>query len=261
MTGLEDHYRQSDSKEDFADRYLTYMGDLLGQVDRPAVARILEAFLAAHQAGRTIYFLANGGSAAVASHFVNDIGIGTRAEGERPFRAVSLVDNIPTLTAVGNDEGYDKIFVRPLEAMLEPDDVVVAMSVSGNSPNVIEAVQFSRQVGALVIGCTGKPVASVCHGVEILTAADCIKGRTVTTVAYEEYGKQAMSSTPIQASCAKNLNVLRTSDHVSPGRPKMKLTLISTPALRAELIDSNMRSTLQRFLIRSSSSGEPDSGA
>ncbi len=155
MTGLADHYRQSDSKEDFADRYLSYMGDLLGQVDRPAVARILEAFLAAHQADRTIYFLANGGSAAVASHFVNDLGIGTRAEGERPFRAVSLVDNIPTLTAVGNDEGYEKIFVRPLEAVLEPDDVVVAMSVSGNSPNVIEAVQYAQEVGALVIGCTG----------------------------------------------------------------------------------------------------------
>lgn len=155
MTGLADHYRQSDSKEDFAGRYLTYMADLLGQVDRSAVARILEAFLTAHENGRTIYFLGNGGSAAVASHFVNDIGIGTRAKGERPYRVVSLVDNLAALTAIGNDEGYEKIFKRPLEAVLEPDDVVVAMSVSGNSPNVIEAVQYAQEVGALVVGCTG----------------------------------------------------------------------------------------------------------
>ena len=155
MTGLAEHFRQARSKEDFAERYLSYMADLLGQVDRSTVARILDAFLAAHEDGRTIYFLGNGGSAAVATHFVNDIGIGTRAEGERPFRVVSLVDNLSALTAIANDEGYEKIFKRPLEAVLEPGDVVVAMSVSGNSPNVIEAVRYAQEVGALVIGCTG----------------------------------------------------------------------------------------------------------
>lgn len=155
MSGLAEHFRQASSKEDFADRYLSYMSDLLGRVDRAVVARILETFIAAGEASRTIYFLGNGGSAAVASHFVNDLGIGTRAEGARPFRAASLVDNTPTLTAVANDEGYDKVFLRQLEAVLEAGDVVVALSVSGNSPNVIEAVRYARQVGAVVIGCTG----------------------------------------------------------------------------------------------------------
>lgn len=155
MTGLTEHFQQADSTEDFAGRYLGYMADLLGRVDRAAVARIIEAFQTAHDGGHTIYFLGNGGSAAVATHFVNDIGIGTRAEGKRPFKVVSLVDNLSALTAIANDEGYEKIFKRPLEAVLEADDVVVAMSVSGNSPNVIEAVRYSQEVGALVIGCTG----------------------------------------------------------------------------------------------------------
>ncbi|MEM7352104.1 MAG: SIS domain-containing protein [Acidobacteriota bacterium] len=155
MSGLSEHFHQAKSKEDFADRYLTYMSDLLAQVDRGAVAQILETFIEAGEAGRTIYFLANGGSAAVASHFVNDLGIGTRAEGSRPFRAASLVDNVPTLTAVGNDEGYEKIFLYQLEAVLDAGDVVVALSVSGNSPNIIEAVRYAKKVGAVVIGCTG----------------------------------------------------------------------------------------------------------
>ena len=155
MSGLTEHFQQASSKEDFASRYLSYMADLLNRIDSSVVARILDAFLDAHEAGRTIYFLGNGGSAAVASHFVNDLGIGTRAEGHRPFRAVSLVDNMSALTAIGNDEGYEKIFKRPLEAVLEPGDVVVAMSVSGNSPNVIEAVRYAQEVGAVVVGCTG----------------------------------------------------------------------------------------------------------
>ncbi len=153
--GLADHFRQADSTADFAGRYLDYMADLLGRVDRSAVARIIDAFQTAHDNNRTLYFLGNGGSAAVATHFVNDIGIGTRAEGERPFKVVSLVDNLSALTAIANDEGYEKIFKRPLEAVLVPDDVVVAMSVSGNSPNVLEAVRFAQEVGALVVGCTG----------------------------------------------------------------------------------------------------------
>lgn len=143
------------SHVDYADRYLDYMAGLLQQVDRRAVGRIMEVFDHAIEAGRTLYFIANGGSAAVASHFANDLCIGTRSPGHPPVKAVSLVDNTPILTALANDEGYDKIFVHQLEGFLEADDVVVAMSVSGNSPNIVSAVHFAKQRGALVIGCSG----------------------------------------------------------------------------------------------------------
>lgn len=140
---------------EYADRYLDYMASLLRRVDRRAVAQIMDTFAAAVTAGRSLYFIANGGSAAVASHFANDLCIGTRAAGWPPIKAVSLVDNSPILTALANDEGYDKVFTHQLEGFLEADDVVVALSVSGNSPNIVSAVRFAKQKGAVVIGCSG----------------------------------------------------------------------------------------------------------
>lgn len=153
--GLEEQFHRSTSRQDFADRYLGYMAELLGRFDRGAIGEILDAVVTTIEGGRTIFLLANGGSAAVASHMANDLAVGTRAEGQPPVRAFSLVDNVPTLTALANDEGYDTIFVRQLEAWLEEGDLVLAMSVSGNSPNVIEAVRWAREHGATVIGCTG----------------------------------------------------------------------------------------------------------
>jgi D-sedoheptulose 7-phosphate isomerase len=153
--GLEERYREATSRADFADRYLDYMASLLGKIDREAVARILDAFLGAAEAGRTLYLLGNGGSAAIASHMANDLAIGTRADGHPPIRAISLCDNLALLTALANDEGYERIFVDQLDGHLHPGDVVVALSVSGNSPNVLEAVRYAREVGATTVGCTG----------------------------------------------------------------------------------------------------------
>jgi D-sedoheptulose 7-phosphate isomerase len=152
---LEDHFAEAGSKRDFATRYLNYLSDLLGQLDVGVIEQIIDAFTEAGERGQTVYFIGNGGSAATASHFANDLAYGTRAAGRRPFTAVSLADNVSVLTALANDEGYDQIFVRQLEGALEPGDVVVALSVSGNSANVLEAVRYAGEVGALTIGCTG----------------------------------------------------------------------------------------------------------
>lgn len=155
MADLESHFAEARSKRDFAARYLAYLSDLLAQLDVGVIEQIIDAFVEAGDRGNAIYFIGNGGSAATASHFANDIGFGTRAPGVTPFRTRSLVDNLAVMTALANDEGYANVFVRQLEAVLQPGDVIVALSVSGNSTNVVEAVRYAKEMGALTIGCTG----------------------------------------------------------------------------------------------------------
>ena len=155
MTNLEDHFAEVRSKREFAKRYLAYLSDLLAQLDVEAVEQIIDAFVEAGEQEKTIYFIGNGGCAATSSHFANDIGFGTRAPGFKPFKAFSLVDNVAVMTALANDNGYDAVFVRQLRGVLQPGDVVVALSVSGNSANVVEAVRYAKEIGALTIGCTG----------------------------------------------------------------------------------------------------------
>lgn len=155
MTSLADHFAASGSKSDFATRYLAYLSELLAQLDVEVIEQIIDAFVEAGERENTIYFIGNGGSAATASHFASDIAFNTRAPGIKPIRAVSLVDNQAVVTALANDEGYDKIFIRQLEGVLQSGDVVVALSVSGNSPNVVEAVRYAKEMGAMAIGCTG----------------------------------------------------------------------------------------------------------
>ncbi len=124
-----------------------------------AAERIVPIFLRARAEDRTIFFFGNGGSASTASHFVTDIAKvagGTAGLGKgRRFRCVSLNDNVPGLTAWANDVGYAEVFSGPLRALAEKGDVVVAISGSGNSPNVLEAVRTARSMGLASIGLTG----------------------------------------------------------------------------------------------------------
>jgi D-sedoheptulose 7-phosphate isomerase len=126
---------------------------------RAALERIVPIFLAARSGDKTIFFFGNGGSASAASHFVTDIakvagGTQPRGPGKR-FRCVALNDNLPGLTAWANDVGYDQIFAGPLRALAQPGDVAVAISGSGNSPNVLEGVRAARAMGLATIGLTG----------------------------------------------------------------------------------------------------------
>jgi D-sedoheptulose 7-phosphate isomerase len=124
-----------------------------------AVERIVPILLKARTDDRTIFFFGNGGSASTASHFVTDIAKvagGTEGRGKgRRFRCISLHDNIPGMTAWANDVGYAEFFSGQLTALAEKGDVVVAISGSGNSPNVLEAVKVARAMGLTTIGLTG----------------------------------------------------------------------------------------------------------
>jgi len=102
-----------------------------------------------------IYVIGNGGSSATASHMMNDFGVGLRRRKIRNFNILSLGDNTPVLTAAANDLGYDSIFKIQLEGLLKEDDVIIAMSCSGNSPNIVNAVEYAKSIGSTIIGLTG----------------------------------------------------------------------------------------------------------
>jgi D-sedoheptulose 7-phosphate isomerase len=152
---LHKHFEQSKTKKAFAENYFHYLIDLIRQVDTELIEAVISEIEKADQNGNTIYFIGNGGSASSASHYANDLGIGTRAQGLPPIRAISLTDNMAAMTALANDEGYDMVFIRQLEPILKQGDVVFALSVSGNSENIVKAVAFANRIGAVTIGLTG----------------------------------------------------------------------------------------------------------
>ena len=126
-------------------------------VDSRQAANLVRVLWRAHEEGRVVFVIGNGGSAANASHFSQDLAKGTsQDEGSAAkFRAVSLVDNVSWMTAVANDEGYERIFERQLQTLARPGDVLVAISGSGNSANVLNAASACRRLGLQTIAMTG----------------------------------------------------------------------------------------------------------
>lgn len=151
MNNIERLYVERADPAGFVDGYLNYLSEILGRIDRAAVAEFIKTLRTARDRAATVFFMGNGGSAATASHFQNDL---TRWR-ESPMRVISLTDNVAVLTAIGNDYGYDHIFRMQLENLLRPQDVVVAISASGNSPNIIHAVEYAIEQKAIVVGLTG----------------------------------------------------------------------------------------------------------
>jgi D-sedoheptulose 7-phosphate isomerase len=139
----------------YARAYLDYVGKLTRQLDSKSIGAMIALLEDARARGATVFFIGNGGSAATASHFANDIAIGTRTGDAKPFRAMALTDNVAVLTALANDNGFESIFVDQLRVHLRDGDALVAISASGNSPNVIAAVEYARSRGAKIVGLTG----------------------------------------------------------------------------------------------------------
>lgn len=139
----------------YAAAYLRYIGALAATLDADAIAEFIGLLEEARRTGHTVFFIGNGGSAATASHFANDISIGTRTGDDKPFRAVSLTDNVAVMTAIANDEGYEHLFVDQLKVHMRDGDALVAISASGNSPNLIAAVDYAKLRGARVVGLSG----------------------------------------------------------------------------------------------------------
>ena len=129
--------------------------EVIRKLDIAAIHEAVEAVLDAFQRNATIYIFGNGGSASTASHFVCDFNKGISEKNELKFNFVCLSDNVPMMTAIANDYSYDDVFRYPLVGRLQKNDLVIAISGSGNSKNVIRAVEYAKEIGAPVIGITG----------------------------------------------------------------------------------------------------------
>ena len=140
---------------DFGRQYTARLAGLLQQLDYTVVESIAEQLSRAHADGRRVYVIGNGGSAATAAHLVCDLGKNTASERVQGIRVICLTDNVPIATALSNDHGYDTVFERQLRTLLEPGDVVLAISASGNSPNVVNGLKTARELGASTIGLLG----------------------------------------------------------------------------------------------------------
>jgi D-sedoheptulose 7-phosphate isomerase len=135
--------------------YLRDFQALLRQVDLDAVERVVERLRATRDADGTVYVAGNGGSAATASHWANDLGKATKASGRTFMRVMCLSDNVSWLTALANDEGYERVFSGQLENFAGPGDVLVALSASGNSPNLVQAVKLAQRRGVGTVALLG----------------------------------------------------------------------------------------------------------
>jgi D-sedoheptulose 7-phosphate isomerase len=135
--------------------YLGRLQDTLTALSDEQIQAVIDLLYQARLKGRQVFIMGNGGSASTASHFVCDLGKNTRQEGLPHFRVIGLTDNMALFSAFANDEGYDQVFRQQLESLVQPDDVVIGISTSGKSPNVVNAIRRAGELGAVTVGFTG----------------------------------------------------------------------------------------------------------
>lgn len=138
------------------ERYCSEISEIVRTIPARTLTDVAIRLLACWRAGGTIFVIGNGGSAATASHLACDLAKGTRTEGLPAFRVLPLTDCTPLLTAWANDTSYEQVFAEQVAALVRPEDLVIALSVSGNSPNIVAAAQTTRQIGATLIVWTGR---------------------------------------------------------------------------------------------------------
>jgi len=143
------------SRADYLGRYLAHSAEAVGKLSVPAIDAVVDALIRALESERFVYVMGNGGSAANAEHFVNDLGKGESRGFPRRFKILSLTSNLPLLTAWANDADYADVFAEQLRNFVGPGDVAIAISGSGNSRNVLNALELARARGAVTVGLTG----------------------------------------------------------------------------------------------------------
>ena len=137
-------------------QYFTRLDELLKKVDAETIDRFFKLLDRARVEGRQIFIFGNGGSGSTASHLTGDLNKGSGTSGLKPrFKIICLNDNIPSLMAYANDFSYEDVFVQPLMNFLQPGDVVIGISGSGNSKNVLRAIEYANQNGGVTVGICG----------------------------------------------------------------------------------------------------------
>ncbi len=137
--------------------YCNYLDQTLEKIDQTEIDKLIEIISEAYENERMVFVIGNGGSAANASHFAQDLAKGTRKSlnQNKRIKALSLTDNISFITAMSNDDGYETIFEQQLRTYAKPNDVVIAISGSGNSPNILRAIEWANKNNILTVGITG----------------------------------------------------------------------------------------------------------
>ena len=139
----------------FVTDYLMRLKHILDDIDAEVVSDIIDALEHTLTYKSRIYIIGNGGSSATASHMVNDLGAGLRRRDIVNFDVVSLGDNSPVVSAIANDIGYENIFFMQMKGLINPNDIVIAISCSGDSPNIVKSVDYAKGLGCKIIGITG----------------------------------------------------------------------------------------------------------
>ena len=158
MSGEELIIKKDDFRKNYAKEYFHQIHDILDMMEEhlpDKINIIADILLDACNNRKTVFIMGNGGSAATASHFTGDLSKGTNVKGCTRFKAIALTDNIPNLLAWANDQHYDDIFVEQLVNLMEPGDIVIGISGSGNSQNVINAIEYANEHGGITIGFSG----------------------------------------------------------------------------------------------------------
>jgi D-sedoheptulose 7-phosphate isomerase len=153
--------------------YLDEISSILQQLPQDQIAQVIRILEKARADHKQIFLIGNGGSAATASHFANDLLKSTVAEGKPRMKVMALTDNIPIMMAYANDCGYETIFAEQLDALAAPGDVVVAFSGSGRSPNVIRALDLARQRNVTTVGITGRDGGEMLERCDLCLVVPC----------------------------------------------------------------------------------------
>jgi D-sedoheptulose 7-phosphate isomerase len=141
--------------KNFIQNYTQNLITLLQNIDKNSIEQIVDILEQSVKTNSNIYIIGNGGSAATASHMVNDLGVGLKRRDIRSFNIISLADNTPVCSAIANDIGYENIFYMQLKDTIRPTDTLMAISCSGNSPNILKAVTYAKDIGSKIVGLTG----------------------------------------------------------------------------------------------------------
>ncbi len=152
---VEEIFQRTTTPAEYFNRYCKYVGKLLSELDYEAIGEITQLILKQSEQGHTIFFIGNGGSAATASHFALDLVECNPPNTGPRFRPISMADSAPLLTAFGNDKGYEEVFASQVQNYLREGDVLIAISASGNSPNIIAAIRQAKKQGGITVGLAG----------------------------------------------------------------------------------------------------------
>lgn len=189
-----------------AKQYFEELQRVVTGLPHDGIDQIADALFTAYESGRIVYTFGNGGSASLASHFACDLGKGTAyCNGGRRFRVLALTDNVPTLTAWANDSTYEDVFSEQLRNFVHPQDVAFAISGSGNSKNVLNALEVAREAGATTLGISGfeggrmKSLCDICvvvpsSNMQIIEDMHLAMAHSIFRIVYTRMSRRTMAA-------------------------------------------------------------------